>query len=475
MVNEHAWRSLFIVALAQTMVVLDATIVFVALPSIQGSLHMSLDSLQWVVNGYVLTFGGFLLLGGRLADLLGRTRLLVIGTVIFTIASALNAAAPSGDVLIFSRALQGFGGALVSPAALSVVATCFEARSNRMRAMSVWGALMGGSGAVGLVVGGALTQWLGWEAIFMINVPLGLIAIVAAWRLLPPLPGVGTGGSFDIAGAVTGTAGLVVFAYGIVQTNHHGWGSVQTLAMLAGAAALIGLFLVIEARGKHPLVRLSIFRIRALTMANLICVVAMGSVMPLFLFITIYVQDVLGFGPIRAGFAFLPYMVLVLGGSALSAVMMRKVGVRTVLLSGLTLAVPGLLLMSGIRGDGDYVSEVFPALSLLGIGMGLVLVPVTLTATASVGAEDSGLASGLYNTSLQIGGALGIAVLSTIAQHKTAAAAVPGPQALVDGYGLAFVVAACVVAAAVVVVAVALRRSDVDGVTLDAPGAALVA
>jgi EmrB/QacA subfamily drug resistance transporter len=475
MVNEHAWRSLFIVAIAQAMVVLDATIVFVALPSIQSSLDMSLDSLQWVVNAYVLTFGGFLLLGGRLADLLGRTRLFVIGTVIFTVASVLNAAAPSGEVLILSRALQGFGGALVSPAALSVVATCFEERSDRMRAMSVWGALVGGSGAIGLVLGGALTQWLGWEAIFLVNIPLGVIAIAAALRLLPPLPGIGTGGSFDAAGAVTGTAGLVLLAYGIVQTNHHGWGSAHTLGLLAGAIALIGLFLVIEARGDAPLVRLSIFRIRALTMANIICAVAMGSVMPLFLFITIYVQEVLRFGPIKAGFAFMPYMVLVLAGSALSAVMMRRVGVRTVLLTGLAIAVPGLLLMSQIQADGSYMSGVFPALSLLGIAMGLVLVPVTLTATASVGAADSGLASGLYNTSLQIGGALGIAVLSTIAEHQTAAAAVPGPQALVDGYQLAFVVTACVVAAAVVVVAVALRRSDVDGITLDAPAAALVA
>jgi predicted MFS family arabinose efflux permease len=268
---------------------------------------------------------------------------------------------------------------------------------------------------------------------------------------------------------------MVLLAYGIVQTDHHGWGSGRTLGLLAAAAALIVLFLLVEALGKDPLVRLSIFRVRALTMANLVCVVAMGTVMPLFLFVTIYVQEILGFDPIEAGFAFLPYMTLVLAGSALSAVLMRRIGIRTVLIAGLVIAIPGLLLMSRIHVGGGYASEVLPALSLLGIGMGLVLVPVTLTATASVGAKDSGLASGLYNTSLQIGGALGIAVLSTIAQHQTAAAAVPGPEALIDGYQLAFVVGACALAVGAVLVAAGLRRSDVDDITVDASAVALAA
>ncbi len=475
MVNEHAWRSLWIVAVAQMMVVLDATIVFVALPSIQSDLGLSLESLQWVINAYTLTFGGFLLLGGRLADLLGKRNLFIAGTAIFTVASILNAAAPTGDVLIVARALQGFGAALVSPAALSVVATCFESRPDRMRAMTVWGASAGASGAFGLVVGGALTQWLSWEAIFLINGPIGLAALAAAWRFLPAMPGSGTGGSFDVAGAVTGTGGLMLLTYAIVQTDDHAWGSARTIALLAAAAAVLATFIVIEARGRAPLVRLSIFRVRALTMANVVCILAMGTVMPAFLFLTIYFQEIHGYGPIEAGLGFLPYILFVLAGSAMSGVLMRRVGVRSVLLAGLVVAVPGFLLLGGLDVTGTYAAGVFPGLSLIGIGMGFILVPVTLTATASVAASDSGLASGLYNTSLQVGGALGIAVMASIAQQVTTAAGAAGPQALLDGYQVAFVVCAAAVGAGALLVAVLLRRSDVDDVTVDAPAAALVA
>jgi EmrB/QacA subfamily drug resistance transporter len=465
----NPWLVLVLVCLGQFMVILDATIVNVALPSIQRDLQFSATDLQWVINSYTLVFGGFLLLGGRAADLVGRRALFVAGVIVFSAASLLNGLSNSSEMLVAARGLQGLGGALVSPAALSIITTTFAEGPDRTKAMGVWGAIAAGGGAFGLLLGGILTEALSWEWIFFVNVPVGIGAAVLAWRYIPESRAEQRPDSFDFAGAVTVTAGLIVLVYAIVKAEEFGWGSAETVGLAALAVALLAIFVLIERRSSAPLVRLGIFRIRSLLGANLVLLVVAGGLFANFFFSSLYVQQILGYTPLEAGLAFLPVTVGIVAGSGLSQVLVRTVGVRETTMGGMVLAAAGLFLLSRAEVDGTYVGTLLPGLVLMSVGMGLTFVPVTLIATTNVSAQDAGLASGLFNTSQQIGGALGLAILSTLAADETASviADVGQAAALVEGFQVAFLGAAILMLVGVVLLAALVRRSDVANVSPD--------
>jgi EmrB/QacA subfamily drug resistance transporter len=443
------------------MVILDATIVNVALPSIQKDLNLSEANLQWIVNAYALVFGGFLLLGGRAGDLLGRKRLFLVGLVVFTVASLLNGLASSEGMLIASRALQGFGAALISPAALSIISTTFEEGAERAKALGVWAAIAIGGSAVGLVLGGFLVQYLSWPWIFYVNVPVGIVAFVLSLRLVPESRDLTGHRSYDIAGAVTVTGGLITLVYAIVDAQSAGWGSTKTIVTFAIAAVLLASFVVIETRAKAPLVRLSIFRIRSLTIANAVMFLAASGIFAMFFFNTLYLQRVLGYQPLKAGLAFLPFTAGIMVSAGLASAFAPRVGVRLVAAIGMILTTGGLLLLTQLPVDGSYVSDVLPAILLSSLGMGAVFMPLTLIATTGLKNEDQGLASGLFNTSQQIGGALGLAVLSTIAASKSASAGGSPANALVVGFHWAFAGGAAVMVLGLVVLLVFLRQRHV--------------
>jgi EmrB/QacA subfamily drug resistance transporter len=469
----NPWLTLVIVCVAQFMVVLDATIVNVALPSIQKGLHFSRADLQWVINGYTLLFGGFLLLGGRAADLIGRRRLFNVGVTLFSLASAVNAFAQSSDVLIAGRALQGLGAALVSPAALSILTTTFTNPTERTRALGVWSGIAAGGAAVGLLMGGVLTDLLSWRWVFIVNLPVGVGALLAAIRYVPESRGPELRRTFDLAGAFSVTAGLVIAVYAIVKAQQYGWGSAQTLGTLAVAAVLLGAFFVIEKRSPAPLVRLSILRIRTLATANLSLLFVMSGMMSMFYFASLYVQQVLGYSPLKAGLAFLPVTICIGIGAALAQSLIRRFGARAIAVGGLSLAAVGMALLLRTTVAGDYPGQLLAGLIPLALGMGLTFVPITLLATANVHGDDAGLASGLYNTSQQVGGALGLAVLSTLAASRTSSllsrsAASGQHAALLGGFHLAFGVAAGLLALAAGLLMAMLRRHHVATLDLDA-------
>ncbi len=469
----NPWLTLVIVCVAQFMVVLDATIVNVALPSIQRGLHFSRADLQWVINGYTLLFGGFLLLGGRAADLIGRRRLFNVGITLFSLASAVNAFAQSSDVLIAGRALQGLGAALVSPAALSILTTTFTNPTERTRALGVWSGIAAGGAAVGLLMGGVLTDLLSWRWVFIVNLPVGVGALLAALRYVPESRGPELRRTFDLAGAFSVTAGLVIAVYAIVKAQQYGWGSAQTLGTLAVAAVLLAAFFFIEKRSPAPLVRLSILRIRTLAAANLSLLFVMSGMMSMFYFASLYVQQVLGYSPLKAGLAFLPVTICIGLGAALAQSLIRRFGARAIAVGGLSLAAVGMALLLRTTVEGDYPGQLLAGLIPLALGMGLTFVPITLLATANVHGDDAGLASGLYNTSQQVGGALGLAVLSTLAASRTSSllshsAASGQHAALLGGFHLAFGVAAGLLALAAGLLMAMLRRHHVATLDLDA-------
>jgi EmrB/QacA subfamily drug resistance transporter len=466
----NPWLALVVVCMGQFMVVLDATVVNVALPAIQADLGFSDSSLQWVVNAYTLLFGGFLLLGGRMADLIGRRTLFLAGIAVFSVASLLNGLAQSEEMLIGARALQGLGGAMLSPAALAVITTTFEEGSDRTKALSAWAAIASGGSAAGLLLGGVLTELLSWEWIFFINVPIGLAIVFAALRLVPNSR-VATGTRhFDLAGAVSVTAGLVVLVYAIVKAQEWGWGSVDTLALGALALALLVSFILIERRSPSPLVRLSLFRMRSLATANGVFVLIIGGLFAMFFFASLYLQNILGYSALTTGVAFLPVTAGIMIGAVTAQQLVTRVGVRAVMLTGMVVAATGLgVLALTTSVDGTYLG-VFAGLMPTAIGMGATFVTLTLVATTGVQADDAGLASGIFNTSQQVGGALGLAVLSTLANDRTAgiladltgAPTVAQQQsALVEGFQLAFIAAAALMAVGAVLIAVLLRRRDV--------------
>ena len=466
----NPWLVLVLVCLAQFMVILDATIVNVALPSIQTDLEMTEANLQWVVNSYALLFGGFLLLGGRAGDLIGRKRVFLAGVIVFTAASLVCGLAQSETWLILARGVQGLGAALVSPAALSIVTTTFKEGAERTKAMGVWAAIAVGGGAVGLLLGGILTDAFSWPWIFFVNVPVGIAAFVLSLRLVPESKDEHSHKSFDLAGAVTVTGGLVALVYGIVRSSQAGWGSAEVLGFMGLAAVLLLAFVVIESRSAEPLVRLSIFSVRTVRGANVAMFIVACGLFAMFFFNTLYLQRVLGFSPLEAGLAFLPFTLGIIIGAGLSQKLLPALGAREVPLIGLTLAVAGLLLFLRLTPDGTYLVDLLPGIMLTSIGMGLTFVPVTLIATSGIPAGDAGLASGLFNTSQQIGGALGLAVLSTIATSKTTGVLeslgrAPNEgdtaSALVDGFHYAWLGSAVLLAFGAAMLLALLRRRDV--------------
>ena len=468
--HVNPWLVLVLVCMAQFMVILDATIVNVALPSIQADLEMSDADLQWIVNAYTLVFGGFLLLGGRAGDLVGRKRIFLIGVVIFTVASLLNGLAPSSEVLILCRGLQGLGAALIAPAALSIITTTFAEGAERAKAMSVWAAIAVGGGAVGLLLGGILVDAFSWPWIFFVNIPVGIAVFVASLRFVPESKDERAHKSFDLAGAVTVTAGLLILVYAIVKAQEKGWGSLHTLGVGGIAVALLAAFVVIERRSIEPLVRLSIFRVRTVRAANVAMLFVAAGLFAMFFFNTLYLQRVLGYSALEAGLAFLPFTAGIIIGAGLSQALVAKVGARELPLIGMTMAIAGMLLFMRLQPDSDYVTDFLPGVMFASIGMGLTFVPVTLIATSGVPGSDAGLASGLYNTSQQIGGALGLAILSTFAVSATedTLASVGGEptqedqaQALVDGFHVAYLGSALLIAVAAVFLFLLLRREDV--------------
>jgi len=468
--STNPWVVLVLICLAQFMVVLDATIVNVALPSIQTDLHLSEANLQWIINAYTLVFGGFLLLGGRAGDLLGRKRLFLIGLAIFTAASLLDGLAVSSGMLIGTRALQGLGAALISPAALSIISTTFAEGKERARALGVWAAIAIGGSAVGLILGGVLTQSFSWPWIFFVNVPVGVIGFVLSLRLVPESRDEHAHRHYDVGGAVTITGGLMLLVYAIVRAETHGWGNGLTIAMFVVAALLHAAFIAIELRSPEPLVRLSIFRTRSLTTANIVMFLVASGLFAMFFFNTLYIQKVLGYGPLKAGLAFLPFTAGIMVSAGIASSTATRIGVRPIAAAGMALTAGGLIWLAQLPVHGSYLVDVLPPLLLSSLGMGAVFMPLTLVATTGLRDEDQGLASGLFNTSQQIGGALGLAVLSTLAANRTAHAG-GGKAQLVSGFHWAFAGGAVFVAVALVAMVAMLRKRHVAGIEVEASSA----
>ena len=450
---------LLVVCLAQFMVILDVAIVNVALPSIRDGLHFSTSGLQWVVNAYTLTFAGFLMLGGRSADLLGRRRMFVAGSALFAVASLACALADSRGLLIGARALQGLGGAVVSPATLSIVTSALAEGAERNRGLALWGAMGALGGSSGALLGGVLTQAFGWPAIFAVNVPLAAIVIGLGLRVVPATRTVHVARSFDVAGAVLVTASLVALTFGIVRTETLGWVSPGVLGPLAGGLVLLAAFLVVEGRiARAPLVPLSMLRVGRLRAANLVVVLLYAALFPVWFFLTLYLQQVLRYDAIEAGLAFLPMTVTIFAGSSLAPRLVARFRPRRVITAGMLCAAAGTALLTGIDAGGSYFGTVLAGAVVSSLGMGLALVPATIVAMQGVAGSQSGLASGLLNTSRLMGGALGLAVLSTIAAAQTRGELGASPaEALTAGFGVAFEVGTLLCLAGAAVAALLLR------------------
>jgi EmrB/QacA subfamily drug resistance transporter len=439
--------ALVLLAMTQFVIVIDASIVNVALPTIGRSLHFSHASLSWVVNAYTLTFGGFLLLGGRLADLIGRRRMFISGLVLFSLASLAGGLAQSEAWLLVARAIQGLGAAIISPAALSILTTTFAEGAERNKALGVWGAVAGAGGAAGVLLGGILTSGLGWEWVLFVNVPIGITAAALAPRILLESRADVEGGSFDIPGAVTITAGLSLLVYALVDTVNVGWGSTATLVKLAGAVILIGAFLFIERRESHPLMPFSIFRLRTLRGSNVVGLLIGMSLFSMFFFISLYVQGVLGYSPIKAGLAYLPLAIGIILSAGGASVLVTRIGFKPVLITGMLLIAAGLLWFSRVHTPGgSFVHDILGPSLLAAVGLGFAFVPVTIAAVTGTEPHEAGLASGLINAAMQIGGALGLAILATVANSRTKAVSLAGQHnpliALTKGFDRAFLVGA---------------------------------
>jgi EmrB/QacA subfamily drug resistance transporter len=445
---------LVLVAVAQFMVVLDATVVNVALPTIQTRLGFSEQSLSWVLNAYTLMFGGFLLLGGRLADGLGRRRVFMAGIALFSVASLVCGVAQSEGILLIARGLQGLGGAMVSPAALSILLTTFAEGHERNRALAVWGAIAGAGGAVGLLLGGVLVEALSWRWVFFINIPLGATVLALAPRVVPESRAEGDTRGYDIQGAIAITLGTMALVFTLIKADTWGWTSARTLAGFAGAFLLIAAFLFIERRHENPLVPLRIFSNRSLAASDATMLVVAAGLFGVFFFCTLYFQQVLGYNALKTGVAYLPWTLTTIVVSTLASRLVDRFTPKPVLVGGLVLATVGFLLLSRVSGDGDYVSHVLPAMIVLGAGLGMTFVPITISATSGVAAGDSGLASGLLTTTQQVGGSLGLAIMSTVSTTRLGNALNAGSPltvALTHGFKGAFIAAAALCAVGLVV------------------------
>ncbi len=471
--RESSDLLLVLVCLAQFMVVLDVSIVNVALPSIQDDLGFSDTGLQWVVNGYTLTFAGFLMLGGRACDLFGRREVFLAGTALFALASLLGALADSQALLLGARALQGIGGATISPAGLAIIASSFAEGSERNRALGVWGAMAGLGGSSGAILGGLLTQGLGWPAIFLVNVPIG-IAVVLAGRRIVPRAETRVQRSFDLVGAVLVTAGLTALVYAIVRTDTLGWTSAGVLAPAAVAVALLGLFAVYEGRvAADPLIPLDVFRRPLWRSANLVMGLLYAAAFAMWYFVSLYLQKVRGLDALETGLTFLPLTLGFFAASTLAPRLVRRFGATSVLGGGLVLAAAGLALLAEVPAHGTFLELVLPGGAMASAGFGVAMVPVMIVAVQGVEPHETGLASGLINTSRLVGGSLGLAVLSTIAASYTGSHVGAGElQALDDGYRLAFAAGAAIALSGALAAATLLRRDLRRDATVGWPGAA---
>jgi EmrB/QacA subfamily drug resistance transporter len=458
---RNRWLALFVLCAGTLMIVLDTTIVNVALPSIRDDLGFSEESLAWVVNAYLLTFGGFLLLGGRLGDLFGHRRLFLIGITLFTLASVACGLAGSQGFLIGARAVQGLGGAIVSAVSLSLMMGLFTEQAERAKAMGIFGFVAAGGGSIGVLLGGVLTDLLDWHWIFLVNVPIGIAVYLFSLRLLPGGKGSAAHGRLDVAGAVTVTVALMLAVYAIVNGNDAGWTSTQTTVLLGASVALFIVFLVIESRVAAPLVPLRLFRIRNLATANVVGVLWAAAMFAWFFLSALYLQLVLGYSPLQVGLAFLPANLIMAGFSiGLSAKLVLRFGFRIPLATGLALAAVGLVLFSRAPVDGNVFVDVMPAMLILGFGAGIAFNPVLLAAMSDVAPEESGLASGVVNTAFMMGGALGLAVLASVAASRTGTLEAGGTstlEALNGGYHVAFLIGAVFAGAAAAVGGIFLR------------------
>jgi EmrB/QacA subfamily drug resistance transporter len=453
------WLIFGLMAMAQFMVVLDTVIATVALPAMQQTLHFNNSTLQWVVTAYALTFGGFLLLGGRAADLFGRRRTLLIGMIAFTLVSLGIGLAQSPEVVIILRAIQGLSAALMSPAALSIVLTTFKEGADRNKALGFWTIVATGGAAVGLMVGGLLSQYLNWRWNFLINLPIGILTAIAIYRVVPKHASEAGHKDLDLPGAALVTGGLIALVYAISNATIWGWLSLPTLGISALAAVLLGGFIWNESRSKHPLMPLSIFKIRNVTGANLIMAPVFAGVMGMFFLSSIYMQNVLHYSPVMAGLAFLPFPVIVGLMSNKLPKLVPKFGYKPFLVLGTVLAGLGILWLSRLPVHGTYFVDILPTLLLLPMGMGMIFMPLMAAATSGVPANEAGLASGLINTSQQMGGALGLAILSGIAASTTLAATNTAPLvALVHGFNIAFLVGALFMAFATTLAVIVIKQ-----------------
>ncbi len=457
--------ALLLLAVTQFVIVIDASIVNVALPSIGYSLHFARADLSWVVNAYTLTFGGFLLLGGRLADLLGRRRMFMLGLVVFSVSSFAGGIAQSDAWLLAARAAQGLGAAIVSPAALSIITTTFAEGAERNRALGVWGAVAGAGGAAGVLLGGILTSGLNWRWVLFVNVPIGLAAAALAPRTLHESRAEGGASTFDLPGAVAVTGGLSLLVYAIVDTVNVGWGSTTTLLRLAGAALLLVAFVVIELRQRHPLMPFSIFRLRTLRGADIVGLLIGMSLFSMFFFISLYLQNVLHYSPIKTGISYLPLAVGIILSAGAASQAVTRFGFKPPLIAGLLLIAAGLLWFSQVPGTGgSFAGDVLGPSLLAAAGLGFSFVPVTIAAVTGTKPHEAGLASGLINTSQQVGGALGLAILATIANSDTQSLFHAGVQstsvALTKGFDRAFLVGAGFAIAGAILAALLISSRD---------------
>ena len=459
------WIALYVLCLASLMIVLDMTIVNVALPSIKSDLGFTETSLAWVVNAYLLTYGGCLLLGGRLGDLFGHRRLFLFGITLFTVASLVCGLATAKGFLVGARAVQGIGGAVASAVSLSLMMTLFTEPADRAKAMGVFGFVAAGGGSVGVLLGGVLTDFLDWHWIFLVNIPIGVLVVVLSLRLLPGAPGSAAGQRIDFAGAVTVTASLMLAVYAIVNGNQEGWTSGQTLGLLGGAVALLAAFLWIESHVRDPLVPLRLFRLRNLATANVVGIFWAAAMFAWFFLSALYMQLVLHYSPLQIGLAFLPSsLIMAVFSIGLSAKLVMRFGIRLPLATGLSLAAVGLLLFVRLPVDGNFWTDVLPSMILLGFGAGMAFNPVLLAAMGDVDQSEAGLASGVVNTAFMMGGALGLAVLASVAASRTDS--LSGSEdhltALTGGYHLAFLVGA-IFAVLAVALGATLRTSLAPG------------
>ncbi len=462
--REKRWLALILLCSAQFVVVLDASIVNVALPSIGRALEFSQENLQWVVNAYVLTFGGFLLLGGRAADLLGRRRVFMAGLLLVAVASLLAGFAATEGQLIAARAAQGLGAAIISPAALSIVTTTFSDGAERNKALGVWGAVAGSGGAAGVLLGGILTDGLGWEWVLWVNVPVSLIALALSPRLIAESRAESETRAFDVAGAVTVTAALSILVYALVDANDAGWGSSQTIGLIVLSVLLLAAFVAIELRATKPLVPFSIFRIRTLTGANVVGLLVGASLFSMFFFISLYMQQVLGYSAIHAGLSYLPLALVIMASAGIASQLVTRIGYKPVLAAGLMFIVIGLTWFSRVSVGGSFTTDILGPSLFAAAGLGFAFVTTTIAAVSGVDEHEAGLASGLINTSQQIGGALGLAVLSAVAIARTddlmSAGGSSLKNGLTEGFQAAFLGGAAIALLGFVLTLVLIRGSD---------------